>query len=237
MSAWPSPAEIGLTTHLTIARRDCFGGGHLRSLCLWYKSGMTSGDAVPGPAAVRPSPAFWARLPVLAGNLLQLAGIVAGVLVIILAGAVRSAGALSTLIAVLGILLVYLCCHAIAHWLVGRLVGLRFAFVGVRGTDHPEAYPPGMRQIMAVTPMFTTVSTRQSRAAVGRRALAAYFAAGETSTTLCTVLAAVLALLVGVPGAGVILVVAIVWVLLAVVTTTFTPKGDYYKARQALRPS
>jgi hypothetical protein len=31
--------------------------------------------------------------------------------------------------------------------------------------------------------------------------------------------------------------VAVVWVLLAVASTTFTPKGDYYKARQALRGS
>jgi len=170
-----------------------------------------------------------------AGNLVQLAGMVAGVLLIVVGGATRSVAALSVLLAALGILAVYLCCHAIAHWLVGRLVGLRFAYIGVRGTDHPEAYPPGLRQVMAATPMFSTVSTRQSREAVGRSALAAYFAAGETSTTICTVLAALLALLVGVPGGGTILAIAVVWVLLAVVTTTFTPKGDYYKARQALR--
>ena len=94
---------------------------------------------------------------------------------------------MSVILAVLGILAVYLCCHAIAHWLVGRLVGLRFAYIGVRGTDHPEAYPPVLRQVMAATPMFTTVSTKRSRASVGRRAMAAYFAAGETSTTICTV--------------------------------------------------
>jgi hypothetical protein len=139
------------------------------------------------------------------------------------------------ILAVLGILAVYLCSHAIAHWLVGRVVGLRFAYVGVRGTDHPEAYPSGMRQVMAATPMFTTVSTKRSRAAASRRALAAYFAAGETSTTICTVLAALLAYLVGVPGGIIILAVSVVWVGVAVATTTFTPKGDYYKARQALR--
>src|SRR5260370_15122276 len=137
---------------------------------------MTPGDA--GSSGASPRPPFWARLPVLAGNLVQLAGMAGGVLLIVLAGAVRSKAAISVLLAVLGILLVYLCSHAIAHWLVGRLVGLRFAYVGVRGTDHPEAYPPVLRQIMAVTPMFTPVSTRQSRAAVGRRARAADFAAG-----------------------------------------------------------
>jgi hypothetical protein len=198
---------------------------------------MTAGEGARSPAAVPPSPRFWAKLPVVAGNLVQLAGMVVGVLLIIGAGATRSIAALSVLLAVLGILAVYLCCHAIAHWLVGRLVGLRFAYIGVRGTDHPEAYPPVMRQVMAATPMFTTVSTKRSRAAAGRRAMAAYFAAGETSTTICTVLAALLAFLLGVPGGGVILAIAVVWVVLAVATTTFTPKGDYYKARQALRAS
>ena len=196
---------------------------------------MMPGDPESGGAP--PRPPFWARLPVLAGNLVQLVGMAAGVLLIVLAGALRATGPPSTILAVLGILLVYLCCHAIAHWLVGRLVGLRFAYVGVRGTDHPEAYPAVLRQVMAITPMFTTVSTRRSRASVGRRALAAYYAAGETSTTVCTVLAAVLALVLGVPGSIVLLVVVIVWVLLAVVTTTIAPKGDYYKARQALRTS
>lgn len=185
--------------------------------------------------ATPPSPRFWTKLSVPVGNLVQLAGMVAGVLLILAGGATRSVAALSVLLAVLGILAVYLCCHAIAHWLVGRLVGLRFAYIGVRGTDHPEAYPAGLRQVMAATPMFSTVSTRRSREAVGREALAAYYAAGETSTTICTVLAALLALLVGVPGGGIILAIAVVWVLVAVATTTVTPKGDYYKARQALR--
>jgi hypothetical protein len=182
-----------------------------------------------------PSPRFWAKLPVALGNLLQLGGIVVGVLLILGAGASRGIAAVSVLLAVLGILAVYLCSHAIAHWAVGRLVGLRFAYVGVRGTDHPEAYPAVMREVMAATPMFTTVSTKRSRAAASRTAMAAYFAAGETSTTICTALAALLAFLVGVPGGAVILAVAVVWVLVAVATTTFTPKGDYYKARQALR--
>jgi len=195
---------------------------------------MTAAEGARGPAATPPRPPFWVRLPVAAGNLVQLAGIVVGVLLIVAAGATRGTAALSVLLAVLGILAVYLCSHAIAHWLVGRLVGLRFAYVGVRGTDHPEAYPPGFRQIMAATPMFTTVSTKVSRAAAGRRAMAAYFAAGETSTLICTVLAALLAFLLGVPGGGVILIIAVVMVPYGVVTTAIAPRGDYSKARQAL---
>ena len=130
---------------------------------------------------------------------------------------------------------IYLCSHAVARWLVGRLVGLRFAYVGLRGTDHPEAYPPGMRQLLAATPMFTTVSTRRSRASAGRWALATYYAAGETSTLVCMVLAAVLALLVGIPGSLLVLVIVVLWMLFAVVAAALPPKGDYAKARRALQ--
>src|SRR5215472_3170560 len=190
-------------------------------------AGVPKLSAAPTPA---PSPRFWAKLPVAVGNLVQLGGIVVGVLLILSAGASRGIAALSVLLAVLGIVAVYLCSHAIAHWAVGRLVGLRFAYIGVRGTDHPEAYPAGMREVMAATPMFTTVSTKRSRAAASPTAMAAYFAAGETSTTICTALAGLLAFLVGVPGGVVILIISIIWVLIAV-ATTFAPKGDYYKAR------
>lgn len=180
-------------------------------------------------------PRFWVKLPVAVGNLVQCAGLVLGAAIIALAAALRDTGALATILLLIGLIVIYLCCHAIAHWLVGRLVGLRFAYVGVRGTDHPEAYPPGLRQVMAATPMFTTVSTRASRAGASRWALAAYYAAGETSTTVCTVLAALAGFLAGIPGGLVILVIAVIWVLVAVVTTTMFPKGDYAKARQALR--
>ena len=196
---------------------------------------MSTEDTARAVTGQPPSPPFWVRLPVPTGNLVQLAGLVAGALLIALAAAVRGSGAPATVLLILGVLVVYLCCHSIAHWLVGRIVGLRFAYVGVRGTDHPESYPPGLRQVMAVTPMFTTVSTRKSRASVGRWALAAYYAAGETSTTVCTLLAAWAGVKGGVPGSVMILGVVIVWVLLAVITTTIAAKGDYAKARRALR--
>ena len=45
----------------------------------------------------RPRPPFWAKLPVLAGNLLQLGGIAAGVLLVVAAAIVRSAPAVRRL--------------------------------------------------------------------------------------------------------------------------------------------
>ena len=60
-------------------------------------------------APVTPSPPFWARLSVRTGNLLQVAGLVVGAALIALAGAVRGTGLPSTILLVLGILLIYLC--------------------------------------------------------------------------------------------------------------------------------
>src|SRR5262252_1737154 len=58
------------------------------------RAAMTSRDGAPVDAGSRPSPRFWARLPVAVGNVVQVAGIVGGVLLILLAGAIRHMTAL-----------------------------------------------------------------------------------------------------------------------------------------------
>jgi hypothetical protein len=182
----------------------------------------------------RPRPQFWAKLPVLAGNLIQLTGIVAGVLLIVAAGSIKNAAAASAVVAVIGIVLTAFCSHAIGHWLVGRLAGLRFAYIGVRGTDHPETYPPVMRQVLSAVPMFTTVSTRRSREVAGRWALGAYFAAGQTTAIIGWVGSAVLARGLNIPGSTVILAIMAAWAVGTALVATFTAKGDYAKARAAV---
>jgi hypothetical protein len=171
---------------------------------------------------------------VLAGNLIQLGGIVSGVLLIVLAAAINGAAVASAALAVVGIVLVAFSSHSIGHWLAGRLVGLRFAYVGVRGTDHPETYPPPIRQIFSTVPMFTMVSTRSSRQAAGRWALAAYFAAGQTTAVVGWVLSAALARALNVPAARFIFLVVLAWALGTVLVAVLSPKGDYAKARAAL---
>ena len=183
----------------------------------------------------RPRPPFWVKLPVLAGNLLQLGGIVAGVLLVLAAAGARNVPVASAALAVLGIVLTAFCSHAIGHWLVGRLAGLRFAYIGVRGTDHPETYPPVVRQVLSAVPMFTTVSTRRSRAAAGRWALAAYFAAGQTTAIIGWVGSAVLARALNIPGSTIILTIMIAWAAGTALVASVTAKGDYAKARAALR--
>ena len=66
------------------------------------------------------------RPTVLAGMGVELAGIVAGVLLVVAASGIKSAKVLSAVVAVLGIVLTAFCSHAIGHWLAGRLAGLRF---------------------------------------------------------------------------------------------------------------
>lgn len=129
-----------------------------------------------------------------------------------------------------GFLAIYDCCHAIFHWVVGRLVGIHFRGYGVRGTDHPESYPPGVRQLMSVMPFFTAMTNKENMKAASSLAKALMFAAGETGTTLVSLIAALYAWLSGIPGGGIPFWVMVVWNLAATVVTTVTPKGDYAKA-------
>jgi hypothetical protein len=196
---------------------------------------MNAAASRPGYHRTHARPPFWAKLPVLAGNLLQAGGIIAGVLLIAAAASVRNTPAASAVLAVLGIIVTAFCSHAIGHWLAGRLAGLRFAYIGIRGTDHPETYPPVIRQVLSAVPMFTTVSTRRSREAAGRWALAAYYAAGQTTAIIGWVGSAVLARTLNIPGSAIILAIMAAWAAGTALLATLTAKGDYAKARAALR--
>jgi hypothetical protein len=196
---------------------------------------MNSLGAAGSLPGTRPRPSFWAKLPVPVGNALQLAGIIAGVLLVVAAAAVKHAAPASAVLAVLGIVITAFSSHAIGHWLIGRMAGLLFAFIGVRGTDHPESYPFGARQILSIVPMFTAVSTKRSRESAGRWALAAYFAAGQTTAIIGWVGSAILARALHIPGSAIILAIMIAWAVLTALVATFTLKGDYAKARAALR--
>jgi small neutral amino acid transporter SnatA (MarC family) len=92
-----------------------------------------------------------------------------------------------------------------------------------------------VRQVLSAVPMFTTVSTRRSREAAGRWALAAYYAAGQTTAIMGWVGSAVLARTLNVPGSTITLAIMIAWAAVTALVATITPKGDYAKARAALR--
>ncbi len=49
-----------------------------------------------------------------------------------------------------GWLVVYVCCHSLAHYIVGRLGGIRFRSYGLRGIDGEEF--PGVRLVALYAP-------------------------------------------------------------------------------------
>ncbi|HEX2905282.1 MAG TPA: hypothetical protein VHO69_00370, partial [Phototrophicaceae bacterium] len=77
-------------------------------------------------AEVVPRPPFWLRLSVIAGNSLQLAGLLGGGFLLALASKTEMAAFWRIMLLLVGWSLLYICCHSFAHWLVGRLVGIRF---------------------------------------------------------------------------------------------------------------
>ena len=151
-------------------------------------------------------------------------------------GIAASAGIRILLLAI-GWLLIYICCHALAHWLVGRLVGIEFRGYGLRGTDHPENYPPGLRQLMSLLPTFTVLTRKESMLHAKPVAKALMFSAGESSTAICSTLAAWFAWNLGIPGGQVLFWVVLIFNLLSTVVTAIVPRGDYAKAWRALQPS
>jgi hypothetical protein len=133
-----------------------------------------------------------------------------------------------------GYLAIYLCSHAVAHVAVGRLVGIRFRAYGVRGTDHPENYPPLMRQIMSALPMWSALTEKSSMASASGPAKAAMYSAGEASTTVFSLGAAAYAADAGLPGGHALLVGTILWTIASTLTVAIVAKGDYAKALRAI---
>lgn len=181
-------------------------------------------------------PPLWWRTSVRRGVAVQSLATLLGALLLALAcGAVGGPSGLRSVWLVVGLLLVYLDTHALGHFVVGRAVGIAFSGFGLRGTDHPEDYPPGLRQLMSIVPMWTAITDPVSRRAAAPLAQAAMFAAGETATTLCTVAAAAAAAHPGAPSGFAALVVSVAWTLSASLVVAFVDKGDYRKAIRAWR--
>ena len=89
---------------------------------------------------------IFGRVPIIAGNAIQIAGVAAACAALALARSAPSKpAAIAATMMIAAWTLLYFFCHGIAHWAVGRLLGIRFAFYTVGGTGNPEGYPAGMR--------------------------------------------------------------------------------------------
>ena len=196
--------------------------------------------AIAPPAAAtpdrstKPRPRLWLRLSIARGNLIQSAGIVLGIAVLT-AATMPAPEPAKLALTVLAWLAIYNSSHSIAHFLAGRAVGIRFRFYGLRGTDHPEDYPPGLRQLMSIAPFWSVITDKDSMRAATPWRKAVMFAAGETSTAICSIATAYAAAALHLPGSGPLLMFTILWNTVSTVVTAITPKGDYAKALRALR--
>ena len=184
---------------------------------------------------VQPRPPLWKKLTITSGNLIQATGLAAGAVLLALAATMTGPGAARLAAALLGFGVIYDCSHAIGHYLAGNAVSIRFRFYGIRGTDHPEDYPPGFRQLMSAMPFWSVVTDKNSMRAAAPWKKALMFAAGETSTAICSIAAAYAAMATGVPGGRILFLATVVWNAVSTIVVARTPKGDYAKALHVLR--
>jgi len=183
-----------------------------------------------------PQRRVFARTSIAVGNILQAGGILAAGFALRASWSTNSkAIAVTTML--LAWVLLYLFSHAIAHWLVGRAVGIRFLFYTVGGTGNPEGYPPGLRWIFEHLPFFGVRTDKLSMQSVSPAARALMWSAGVTSSAVIPTLSAFLAWRSGVPWSGWFFLFALFWALGTLASNWTSRTGDYSKARRALNPS
>jgi hypothetical protein len=178
------------------------------------------------------------RLSILAGNTVQLAGLAAAGAALALARSTPSIpAALAAGMMIAAWLLLYFFCHGIAHWAVGRLLGIRFAFYTIGGTGNPEGYPPGMRWLFEHLPFFGVQTEKASMQKTSPLAKAIMWSAGVTSSAVVPTLSALCTWSAGVPGSRLFLIFAVFWAVGTLSSNWRSQTGDYTKARRALHSS
>lgn len=167
------------------------------------------------------------------GNLIQLGGLLSGLGLV--ARAARARVPRGTGMLVTGWLVTYFCNHAIGHWAVGRLVGIRFLGYGVHGTTAPSWYPPGMRGVFRYVPLFSARTDPASRRAAHPLARMAMYLGGPLFTGLTSLGIPLYGRASGIPGARALLIGATLWFIPGSVVECIRPGGDLYRAWRELR--
>ena len=176
---------------------------------------------------------IFGRLSVVAGNSVQIAGLVTAYLSLSAAQSAHST--IAAVVAMVGgWVLLYFCCHAIAHWVVGRILGIRFVFYTVGGTGNPEGWPAGLRWLFEHLPFFGVQTEKASMQKASPIARAIMWSAGVTSSAVVPSLGAFWAWRSGVPGSKLFLLFALFWAAGTLASNWTSRAGDYAKARRAL---
>jgi hypothetical protein len=176
---------------------------------------------------------IFGRLSITAGNSVQIAGLVAADLAL---AAARSAPSTTAAVVAMfgGWVLLYFSCHGIAHWLVGRIVGIRFSFYTVGGTGNPEGWPVGLRWVFEHLPFFGVQTEKASMESASPMAKATMWCAGVTSSAVIPTLGALGAWRSGVPWGKLFFLVALGWAAGTLASNWTSRTGDFSKARRAL---
>ncbi len=178
---------------------------------------------------------IFGHLSIVVGNILQIAGIAAACVALALARFVQPrTAAFAAAMLIVAWLLLYFFCHGIAHWAVGRLLGIRFAFYTIGGTGNPEGYPSGMRWVFEHLPLFGVQTDRASMQKASPKAKAFMWSAGVTSSAVVPTLSTVWGWRAGIPGSKLFLIFAMFWAIGTLSSNWRSQTGDYAKARRAL---
>ena len=87
---------------------------------------------------------------------------------------------------------------------------------------------------MSAMPFWSVITDKASMRAATPWKKALMFAAGETSTAICSIAAAYAAMANGIPGGRVLFLATVGWNAVSTIVTARTPKGDYAKALRVL---
>ena len=181
---------------------------------------------------------IFTRISIVAGNTLQIAGLAAACVALALARSAQSQSKTAAFVTMIASwTLFYFFCHGIAHWAVGRILGIRFAFYTVGGTEHPEGYPIGLRWVFEHLPFFGVQTEKASMQNASPMAKAIMWSAGVTSSAVVPTLSTFYAWKAGIPGSKPFLIFAVFWAIGTLASNWRSPTGDYSKARRALHSS
>ena len=173
----------------------------------------------------------WRTVSVVQGNAIQISGLFGAS---ILAWYAARLGRRGTIWLITSRVLAYFCEHALAHWVVGRLVGIRFVSYGVSGTAHSDLYPPGMNWIFSHLPLLSAHTDPASRHAASPLARAALYLAGPLTTVLVSLIIPIYGERHDIPHARRFLIGLSAWSVMMLYGEAH-PHGDLYRAWRALR--
>lgn len=182
-------------------------------------------------SATRTQP--WFMLSGAAGNLIQLAGLLGGFTLV--AQAARTRAPWRTRLLLAGWLVTYFCNHAIAHWAVGCLGGIRFVGYGMHGTTSPGWYPPGLRWIFRHLPLLSARTDPASLRAAHPAARLAMYLAGPLFTLLTGLGIPIYAQAMGIARARALLIGAGLWFTPMLIVEAIRQGGDLQRAWRELR--